>query len=86
MLRDVNGSTLQNVFSDIIDIIDIIHIIEMNKNRNTNNIEIILNTNKAQFILDELSICSAVGNEININLSSHLYFQNKLNLDYMKKC
>ena len=40
----------------------------MNKNRNTNNIYIILNTNKAQFIVDKLSICTAVGYEINLNL------------------
>ena len=32
----------------------------MNKNINTSNIEIILNTNKALFILGKLSICSAV--------------------------
>ena len=56
----------------------------MNKSRNTNKIEIILNANKAQFILDKLSICSAVGHEININLSFHLYFYNKLNLDCIK--
>ena len=42
------------------------HRLEMNKN--TNNIEI---TNKALFILDKLSICSAVGYEINSNLSFH---------------
>ena len=57
----------------------------MNKNKNTKNIEIILHTNKASFILDKLSICSAVGYEININLKFHLVFYNKLNLDYMRK-
>ena len=43
----------------------------MNKNRITNNIEIVSNTNKAELILDKLSICSAVGYEINVNLSFH---------------
>ena len=57
----------------------------MNKDRNTSNMQIILNTNNEKFILDKLSICSAAGYEININLSVHLDFYNKLNLDYMRK-
>ena len=57
----------------------------MNKNRNASNTEIILNTNKVKFNLDKLIICSAVGYEINANLSFNFAFYNKLNLDYMRK-
>ena len=57
----------------------------MNQDRNTSIMQIILNTNNENFILDKLSICSAVEYEININSSVHLYFYNKLNLDYMRK-
>ena len=43
-----------------------------------------LNTHKAEFILYELGVFSTVGYEININLSFYLYFDYKLNLDYMR--
>ena len=55
----------------------------MNKNRN-NKIDIILNPNKTIYFY-ELSICSAVGYEININLDFHLYFYNRHSHEYMKK-
>ena len=51
----------------------------------TNKIDIILNTNKAEFILYECCFCSAVRYEININLSFYLCFNYKLDLDYMRK-
>ena len=40
----------------------------------TNNIEIVLNANKSKLILDKLSICSAVGSVMDVNLSFHFIF------------